>query len=85
MMTSSTRQREDYMYFPNQIKAKWNDQLIFGTDGEFALESTFESVFPIEDFNNIHLHVEDCIKKKLKKCGMENDTDIVTTLLGKRV
>lgn len=49
MATSTGRQKEDCMYLASQLKSNGIEKLIYGKDGELALELGFEAVFPIED------------------------------------
>ena len=77
MMTSVTKEREDYEYLAGSLFRKGIKSLTYGTDGEQALEQAFENIFPIGDApvsettRNIHLrcftHVEVDIKAKLQK------------------
>ena len=48
MMTSTGRQEHDYRYLAHQHKLCGITNLIYGTDGEIALEMGFERIFPIE-------------------------------------
>ena len=45
VMTSVTKEERDYEYLARCLKAEGIDTLAYGTDGEFALEHGFESVF----------------------------------------
>ena len=73
MMTSVTREREDYRYLAEQLKNHGVDSLVCGTDREYALEQGLENVFPIdgppESSDNIHLvcfqHLEDYARRVL--------------------
>ena len=78
MMTSTTRQRQDYEYLAHSLKKCANlSSLVYGTDGEYALEQGFESVFPIDGKQNIHLrcfnHVQDDLKRELKGLNVTQD------------
>ena len=68
IMTSTGRQSNDYMYLASQLQKHGIDHLIYGTDGEYALENGMETVFPIDQKKNIKLrcfnHVHDDLKKK---------------------
>ena len=72
VMTSVCKEKRDYEYLARSLKAEGIESLMFGTDGECALESGFESVYPIETStkNNIHLrcfdHAKGDILMKLK-------------------
>jgi len=78
VMTSVTKEREDYEYFASSLHRKGITSFIYGTDGELALEQGFEKVFPVSSDpqfsrknENIHLrcftHVESDIKGKLQQ------------------
>ena len=96
MMTSVTKEREDYEYLASSLYRKGIRSLTYGTDGEFALEQRFENVFPItsssdlatEATNNIHLrcftHVEADIKAKLQqlKVDSKEQRTICSQILG---
>ena len=47
-MTSTTRDTDDYQYLATKLKSSGVKTLIYGTDGELALEKGFENVFPIQ-------------------------------------
>ncbi|KAJ7385956.1 hypothetical protein OS493_012285 [Desmophyllum pertusum] len=76
MMTSVTKEREDYEYLAGSLFRKGIKSLTYGTDGELALEQAFENVYPIGHgpdrgtTRNIHLrcftHVESDIKARLQ-------------------
>lgn len=96
MMTSVTKEREDYENLASSLYRKGIRSLTYGTDGEFALDQGFENVFPISsssDFateatNNIHLrcftHVEADIKAKLQqlKVDSKEQRTICSQILG---
>lgn len=92
MMTSTGRQEHDYRNLANQLKLCGITNLIYGTDGEIALEMGFERIFPIEskDQNqkNIKLrcfnHMKDDILKNLKKYNItkEATNEIIKDILG---
>ena len=92
MMTSTGRQEQDYRYLANQLKACGINRLIYGTDGELALEMGFESTYPIECVapkeRNIKLrcfnHVKDdmlAALKKIPECHGK-ESQIITDILG---
>lgn len=93
MMTSTGRKEADYNYLANQMKSSGIKNLVYGTDGELALEKGFEAVYPIETLNscdkNIKLrcfnHVKDDILVQLKKDSLTGNlaNDIVNEILGK--
>ncbi|KAJ7382626.1 hypothetical protein OS493_033984 [Desmophyllum pertusum] len=65
VMTSVTKEKRDYEYFARSLKSEGIESLMYGTDGECALESGFESVYPIAEspaHNNIHLRCFDHAK-----------------------
>lgn len=90
MMTSTGRQVEDYMYLANQLRSRGVTNLIYGTDGEYALEQGMEAVFPIEGITpekrSIKLrcfnHLSGNLEVELKKFDV-NRKDIITEILGK--
>ncbi|KAJ7391193.1 hypothetical protein OS493_019324 [Desmophyllum pertusum] len=83
VMTSVTKEKRDYEYFARSLKSEGIESLMYGTDGECALESGFESVYPIAEspaHNNIHLRCFDHAKgdiltklKELKVCETERN------------
>lgn len=92
MMTSVTKEKQDYEYMARSLKAEGIKTLTYGMDGECAMESGFEEVFPIHDgFSgaNIHLrcfdHVRDDINQKLlsMKVSEQKRKEIVLEILGK--
>ena len=83
MMTSITKDTEDYEYLAAFLSRKGVKSLTYGTDGELALEQGFENVYPINASSNvagttgnIHLrcftHVETDIKAKLAKTNVSS-------------
>jgi hypothetical protein len=92
LMTSTYRRAADYRFLANSLQNKCTTELIYGTDGELALEKAFEDVFPIKDVSeekkSIHLrcytHVESDLMAELKQHGYskKQSKDIVTSLLG---
>ena len=68
-----------------KLKALGIDSLIYGKDGEYALEQGMERVYPISGNNNIHCcfnHVKDDVKRKLGTLGISDTNTIVTSVLG---
>ena len=94
-MTSTSRTEQDYRYLAHQIKSCGITNMIYGTDGELALEKGFEAIYPIEtqekDPPNIKLrcfnHVKDDLLVKLKKDPTTKDCahEIIDNILGKEV
>ena len=92
IMTSTSREMEDYEYLAANLKRKGICNLTYGTDGETPLETGFEKVFPIHGTSssdtNIHLrcfdHVKTNILKKLTelKVPSPKQTEIARELLG---
>jgi hypothetical protein len=91
VMTSMTRVTADYRFLANNIKSLGINTLIYGTDGEQALEAGFESVFPIYQANNksIHLrcfsHVQDDMLRELQKLQAQNKDEIISGILGREL
>lgn len=95
MMTSTGRQEHDYMYLANQLKTCGINRLVYGTDGEFALEKGFEGVFPIECIGvkekNIKLrcfnHVKDDMMNALKKIpeSLGRENRIIEDIIGREL
>ena len=87
MSTSSGREEVDYKILPTSLKKEGIDSLIYGTDGEMALEKAFEEVFP--PGQNIHLrcftHIQQDIKRKLKELNVGEETQkrVIAQILGK--
>ena len=92
MMTSTGRQEQDYRYLATQLKSCGIKHLIYGTDGELALEMGLESVYPIEcvkpSEKSIKLrcfnHVKDdmlAVMKKIPEC-QGREKEIITGILG---
>ena len=79
-MTSVSKEKRDYEYLARSLKSEGIASLVYGTDGECALESGFESVYPIENSTqrNIHLrcfdHAKGDILMKLKALNMSETT-----------
>ena len=49
LSVSVCKQEEDYLYLCQQLKVHGKlETLLYGTDGEVALETAFEKTFPIE-------------------------------------
>ena len=73
VMTSVSKEKRDYEYLARS-------SLLYGTDGECALESGFESVYPIGNspYSNIHLrcfdHAKGDIVMKLKELNVSETT-----------
>lgn len=80
VMTSVSKEKRDYEYLARSLKSEGIASLVYGTDGECALESGFESVYPIENSTqrNIHLrcfdHAKGDILMKLKALNMSETT-----------
>lgn len=55
IMTSTTKEKQDYEYMARCLKTEGVTSLAFGMDGECAMELGFEDVFPIHNGENIHL------------------------------
>ena len=91
VMTSVSKETRYYEYRARSLKSKGIESLMYGTDGECALESGFECVYPISEssvHSNIHLRCFDHAKgdilmklKKLKVCDSER-TKIQQEILG---
>ena len=92
MMTSVTKEREDYEYLAGSLFRKGIKSLTYGTDGEQAIEQAFENIYPIgqgpDRRCNIHLrcftHVEADIKVRLQrlKVGSVEQKKICCQILG---
>ena len=92
MMTSTKRNVQDYSLLASQFKSRCGDSLIYGTDGELALETAFENVFPIfppghnAHKASIHLrcfnHMHDDMKRKLQEMESNNADQIIKSILG---
>ena len=67
VMTSVSKEKRDYEYLARSLKSEGIASLVYGTDGECALESGFESVYPIENTTerNIHLRCFDHAKRDI--------------------
>jgi len=51
LAVTTTKTADDYHYISHQLKVVGKLQtLVYGTDGEPALENAFETTFPIEGF-----------------------------------
>lgn len=91
MSTSTGRQKEDYMYLAGQLKANGIEKMIYGTDGELALELGMEAIYPIEGVKqsnqSIKLrcfnHVKDDLDVELKKYPTLEKESVIKSLLGK--
>ena len=89
-MTSVTKTRNDYKYLAQQLKEHCQlKTLVYGTDGEIALEQGMEDVFPITTGSgNIKLrcfdHMKQNLQSKLESLNVnENEKKkIVTDILG---
>ena len=91
VLTSATKEYDDYKMMSENLK-RITKTLVFGTDGEVALESAFKDYFPIAGASpsgsNIHLrcfkHVESDMKRKLGELGCKNSEvkEIVKDVLG---
>ena len=90
-MTSVRKRREDYKYLAGQLKKYCKlDALIYGTDGEPALEQGFEEIFPSAGSKpSVKLrcfdHVKSNLLDKLKECkvDMQTSNGIISAILGK--
>ncbi|XP_076081037.1 uncharacterized protein LOC143051939 [Mytilus galloprovincialis] len=86
MMTTTSRTSSDYQYLSNQLRKHGVNSLIYGTDGEYALEMGFEATFPIEKGKNIHLrcfnHLKEDLEVELKNAKVSNSKQIVKDILG---
>jgi hypothetical protein len=85
--TSTTRCTEDYAYLANQIKKHTGVQaLIYGTDGELALEKGLEREFPIDRSIKLRCfsHVQNDMEKELKRLGLDckHIREIISVILG---
>ena len=71
IMTSTSREMEDYECLAANLKRKGICNLTYGTDGETPLEKGFEKVFPIHGTSssgtNIHLRCFDHVKTNILK------------------
>ena len=70
VMTSVSKETRDYEYLARSLKSEGIESLMYGTDGECALESGFESVYPISEstaHSNIHLRCFDHAKGSLRE------------------
>ena len=93
MSTSTCRQKDDYLYLATQLKANGVEKLIYGTDGELALELGLEAMFPIEDVSlpqrSIKLrcfnHVKEDLQKELKKHPNLENTAVIKSILGNEI
>ena len=69
----------DYIILPTSLKKEEIDSLVYGTDGEMALEKAFEEVLT-QNSQNIHLrcscftHVQQGMKKNLKELNVDEET-----------
>ena len=54
-MTSQGKEIHDYKYLAHCLKEMGVNNLIYGTDGELAMEDALETYFPVESHENIHL------------------------------
>lgn len=91
--TATTRETMDYHYFATQLKvATGVKALIYGTDGEPALEKAMEEVFPASRFftpnSSVRLrcfgHLRDDMKMEMEKQGIDSNLikDIIQQILG---
>ena len=92
IMTSVTRDEGDYDYFATQLASSGVKTLVYGTDGEVAMERAFEKVFPITGPSSdlsIHLrcfsHLAEDMKRCLKGIGVDERStrEIIDSILGK--
>ena len=91
MMTSTTRDETDYNYLATQLGTQGIKTLIYGTDGEYALEKGMENKFPIEGVEagrkSIKLRcfnqVRDNLEAELKELGIKDYRSIVDSILGR--
>ena len=80
VMTSVSKEKRDYEYLARSLKSEGIESLMYGTDGECALESGFESVYPIVNSppSNTHLrcfdHAKGDIVMKLKELNVSETT-----------
>ena len=92
VMTSVSREAEDYEYLAGNLKRKGISTLTYGTDGEMPMEMGFEKVFPIEGTSssdtNIHLrcfdHVKTDMSRRLTSMKIEQPkiTEIIREVIG---
>ena len=89
MATSSGKEVDDYQFLAASLKKIGKIQtLVYGTDGELALEKGFEDVFPIDHGENIHLrcfeHFKDDMKRKLELLNVPvgEQQNIIKSILG---
>ena len=59
IMTSTSKEKNDYQYMARCLKSEGVDSLVYGMDGECAMEMGFEDVFPIKEGQNVHLRCFD--------------------------
>ena len=92
MMTSCTRDEHDYQYLALNLKRHGIKTLIYGTDGELAMEKALESAFPTDGVPpssaSIHLRCFEHLKwdmiAELKKLQVprEKQSEIIGSILG---
>ena len=92
MMTSCTRDEHDYQYLASNLKRNGIKTLIYGTDGELAMEKALESAFPTDGVPpssaSIHLRCFEHLKwdmiAELKKLQVprEKQSKIIGSILG---
>ena len=88
MMTSETRERDDYRYMASNLQSFGIKSLVYGSDSELALQLGWEDVFPITENGNIHLicftHLEDDARRALDSTGIskERAEEILRELFG---
>lgn len=81
------------MYLASQLKSNGIEKLIYGKDGELALELGFEAVFPIEDvplsIRSIKLrcfnHVKEDMPKELNRHPSLDKTAVIKSILGSEI
>ena len=90
--TSNGKEQKDYLYFASQLKQQEVHNLVYGSDGEVAMEKAFESTYPIEGVTtnkrSIHLrcanHFETDIERFCHQNGISSQTarQIAYSILG---
>ena len=89
IMTSTSKENNDYQYMARCLKSEGVDSLVYGMDGECAMEMGFEDVFPIKEGQNVHLrcfdHVHSDMNHKLISIKVDDvqRKNILTDILGK--
>ena len=89
IMTSTLKEKNDYQYMVRCLKSEGVDSLVYGMDGECAMEMGFEDVFPIKEGQNVNLrcfdHVHSDMNHKLISIKVDDvqRKNILTDILGK--